>query len=143
LHRGEPLIGCGLVPRLPARRALRRVDPFDLVDVVGGLQPRAFAPGLAATLDPTRHSVVYVGNPTIGACGLYTTVVAALGGTPRFQTASLIAQAGEALAAETDERGRRVVLVLDDASSSTPTSSKRSGCCPMPTWTPGLPSPPS
>ena len=68
-----------------------------------------------ATLDPTRHSVIYVGNPTIGARGLYTAVVAALGGTPRFQTASLIAQAGEALAAETDERGRRVVLVLDDA----------------------------
>ena len=59
--------------------------------------------------------MVYVGNPTIGARGLYTTVVAALGGTPRFQTASLIAQASEALAAETDERGRRVVLVLDDA----------------------------
>src|SRR5450759_3842058 len=33
LHRGEPLIGCGPVQRLPARRALRRFDPFDLVDV--------------------------------------------------------------------------------------------------------------
>jgi len=48
LHRGAPLIGCGFVQRLPARRALGRVDPFDLVDVVGGRQPRAFAPGLAA-----------------------------------------------------------------------------------------------
>jgi len=68
-----------------------------------------------AGLDPSRHTVVYCGNPTIGARGLYATVVTALGGTPRFHTAPLIAQAADALAAETDERGRRVVLVIDEA----------------------------
>ena len=36
-------------------------------------------------------------------------------GTPRFHRASLIPQAAEALATEEDERGRRVVLVLDEA----------------------------
>jgi type II secretory pathway predicted ATPase ExeA len=41
--------------------------------------------------------------------------VSALGGTPRFDRASLIPQAAEALAAEEDERGRRVVVVLDEA----------------------------
>jgi hypothetical protein len=65
LHRGEPLIGCGLVQRLPARRALRRFDPFDLVDV-GGLQPRALAPGLAAGFAslgpfPLRHRLSPLG----------------------------------------------------------------------------------
>jgi type II secretory pathway predicted ATPase ExeA len=68
-----------------------------------------------AGLDPARHTVVYLGNPTIGTRGLYETVVAALGGQPRFYTSALIAQAGDALAAETAERGRRVVLVIDEA----------------------------
>ncbi len=68
-----------------------------------------------AGLDPSRHTVIYLGNSTIGARGLYATLVTALGGTPRFHTAPLIAQAGDALAAETAERGRRVVLVIDEA----------------------------
>jgi type II secretory pathway predicted ATPase ExeA len=41
--------------------------------------------------------------------------VSTLGATPRFHRASLIPQAAEALATEDDERGRRVVLVLDEA----------------------------
>ncbi len=68
-----------------------------------------------AGLDPARHTVIYCPNPTIGARGLYATVVTALGGTPRFHTAPLIAQAADALAAEAAERGRQVVLVLDEA----------------------------
>ncbi len=47
--------------------------------------------------------------------GLYSTIVTTLGGTPRFHRASLIPQAAESLATEEDERGRRVVLVLDEA----------------------------
>jgi type II secretory pathway predicted ATPase ExeA len=41
--------------------------------------------------------------------------VSALGGTPRFHRASLIPQAQDALATEEHERGRRVVVVLDEA----------------------------
>src|SRR5512144_1110085 len=68
-----------------------------------------------AGLDPVRHTVIYCANPTIGARGLYGAVVTALGGTPRFHTAALIDQAADALVAETAERGRCVVLVIDEA----------------------------
>jgi type II secretory pathway predicted ATPase ExeA len=66
-------------------------------------------------LDASRHTVIYLGNPSVGTRGLYSTIVTTLGGTPRFHRASLIPQAAEALATEEDERGRRVVLVLDEA----------------------------
>ena len=68
-----------------------------------------------AGLDTSRHTVIYLGNPTVGARGLYATIVSTLGGTPSFHRASLIPQAAEALATEEDERGRNVVLVLDEA----------------------------
>ncbi len=67
-----------------------------------------------AGIDASRHTVVYLGNPTVGARGLYSTIVSTLGGIPRFHRASLIPQAQEALATEEHERGRRVVLVLDE-----------------------------
>jgi type II secretory pathway predicted ATPase ExeA len=66
-------------------------------------------------LDSSRHSVIYLGNPAIGARGLYTTIVSHLGQVPRFHRCSLIPQAQEALAAEVVERGRKVVLVVDEA----------------------------
>lgn len=68
-----------------------------------------------AGIDASRHTVIYLGNPAVGARGLYATIVSALGGIPRFHRASLIPQAAEALATEETERGRRVVLVLDEA----------------------------
>jgi type II secretory pathway predicted ATPase ExeA len=66
-------------------------------------------------LDSSRHSVIYLGNPAVGARGLYTTIITRLGGVPRFYKANLIPQAADALAAEVAERGRRVVLVVDEA----------------------------
>jgi type II secretory pathway predicted ATPase ExeA len=66
-------------------------------------------------LDSSRHTVIYLGNPAIGARGLYSAIVNRLGGTPRFYKAMLIPQAADALAAEVAERGRRVVLVVDEA----------------------------
>ncbi|MGH3820088.1 MAG: ExeA family protein [Pseudonocardiaceae bacterium] len=68
-----------------------------------------------AELDASRHTIIYLPNPTIGSRGLYTAVVSALGGTPRFHTAALIAQTMEHLAAEKHERGRTVTLALDEA----------------------------
>ena len=68
-----------------------------------------------AALDASRTTVIYLGNPSVGARGLYATIVTTLGGTPRFHRASLIPQAADALATEEDERGRSVVLVLDEA----------------------------
>ena len=66
------------------------------------------------TLDPTRHTVIYLPNPAIGTRGIYQAIVRALGGVPRFHKAALIPQAGELLVAEETERGRRVVLVVDE-----------------------------
>jgi type II secretory pathway predicted ATPase ExeA len=68
-----------------------------------------------STLDPSRHHIIYLGCPAIGARGVYAAIVSALGAKPRFHNASLIPQAQSALAAEVDERGRRVVLLVDEA----------------------------
>lgn len=67
-----------------------------------------------AELDTSRHTIIYIGNPAIGARGLYAAIVARLGGTPRFHKAALIPQATDALAAEVHERGKHVVMVLDE-----------------------------
>jgi len=68
-----------------------------------------------AALDPSRHTTIYQANPAVGARGLYAAIVTALGAVPRFHKAALIPQATEALAAEETERGKRIVLVLDEA----------------------------
>jgi type II secretory pathway predicted ATPase ExeA len=68
-----------------------------------------------ASLDSSRHTVIYLGNPAVGGRGLYAGIVSALGGLPRFHKAALIPQTAELLAAEEHERGRTVVLVLDEA----------------------------
>jgi len=73
-----------------------------------------------AALDASRHTVIYLGNPAIGARGIYAAIVTALGGTPRFHKASLIPQATDALAAEEHERGKRVVVAVDEAHLLTP-----------------------
>src|SRR5262249_54163948 len=66
-----------------------------------------------AGLDPTRHQVIYVANPAFGTRGLYVQVVRALGAQPRYLKAELMAQAAALLAAETAERPRTVVLIVD------------------------------
>ena len=44
-----------------------------------------------AALDPTRHQVIYIANPSFGARGLYVTIVRALGDRPRYLKAELMA----------------------------------------------------
>jgi type II secretory pathway predicted ATPase ExeA len=66
-------------------------------------------------LDPSRHTIIYLGNPTVGARGIYQAIVTALGGTPRFHTSALISQTMDHLAAERHERGKAVALVIDEA----------------------------
>ena len=68
-----------------------------------------------AQLEPSRHSVIYLSNPAIGARGIYAEIVARLGGEPRFFKSALIAQAGDLLAKEVAERGRRVVVIVDES----------------------------
>lgn len=68
-----------------------------------------------SALDASRHSVIYLGNPAVGARGIYAAIVTALGGVPRFHKAALIPQAADALAAEEAEKGKRVVVCVDEA----------------------------
>jgi hypothetical protein len=68
-----------------------------------------------AALDASRHTVVYLANPMVGARGIHHHLVTALGEIPRFHRPALIAQTADLLAAEHDERRKRVVLVVDEA----------------------------
>jgi type II secretory pathway predicted ATPase ExeA len=67
-----------------------------------------------ASLDPARHTLIYLPNPTVGTRGIHHAIVTALGGTPRPHRATLIPQATDALATEQAERGRTPVLVIDE-----------------------------
>jgi len=66
-------------------------------------------------LDASRHTVLYLGTPGVGLRGIYGLIITELGGTPRFHHAALIPQAQELLAAESAERGKHVVLIIDEA----------------------------
>jgi len=68
-----------------------------------------------AALDPARHTLIYLPNPTVGTRGIHHAIVTALGGLPKTHMATLVPQAGDALAIEAVERGRTPVLVLDEA----------------------------
>ena len=66
-------------------------------------------------LDPTRHTIIYTGNPATGVRGIHHHIVTALGGRPAHGTATLTAQAYDVLAGEAAERGRTPVLIIDEA----------------------------
>ncbi|MDT3446961.1 ExeA family protein [Pseudofrankia sp. BMG5.37] len=68
-----------------------------------------------ATLDASRHAVIYLPNPQIGVRGIHEAIVTAFGATPTFHTSRLIAQSSAALTGARAERGRTPVLVLDEA----------------------------
>ncbi len=81
---------------------------------VGAGKTVAIRAALAA-LDTTRHTTIYLPNPTIGVRGIHHQIVQALGGQPLIHHATLIPQATDALATEQAERGRTPVLVIDEA----------------------------
>jgi type II secretory pathway predicted ATPase ExeA len=66
-------------------------------------------------LDPTRHTIIYLPNPTVGVRGIHHQIVAALGHRPLTHHATLVPQTVDALAVEQVERGRTPVLVIDEA----------------------------
>src|SRR3954468_9256197 len=68
-----------------------------------------------AALDASRHNVIYLPNPSVGARGIHHAIVTTLGGVPRFHHATLVPQAADALATEHAERGRTPVLIIDEA----------------------------
>jgi type II secretory pathway predicted ATPase ExeA len=68
-----------------------------------------------SALDASRYTIVYLPNPAVGTRGLYTQIVTGLGGVPKHYKALLIPQAADLLAAERVERGKTVVVILDEA----------------------------
>lgn len=68
-----------------------------------------------AALDSSRHTVIYLANPMVGARGIHYHLVTHLGGIPQFHRPALISQTAELLAAEHDERRKAVVLIVDEA----------------------------
>jgi type II secretory pathway predicted ATPase ExeA len=66
-------------------------------------------------LDTSRNNVIYLANPTVGTRGLHGAIATALGQTPRFHHATLIPQVERALHNEFAEKGRHVILVIDEA----------------------------
>ena len=68
-----------------------------------------------AGLDASRHTIIYIANPAIGARGIHQHIAHALGVAPRFHRGALIAQTADLLARERDERDKTTVLVIDDA----------------------------
>jgi type II secretory pathway predicted ATPase ExeA len=68
-----------------------------------------------STLDNSRHTIIYLPNPTVGVRGIHHQIVTALGAQPLVHHATLVPQATDALAAEQAERGRTPALVIDEA----------------------------
>jgi type II secretory pathway predicted ATPase ExeA len=68
-----------------------------------------------AALDRSRHSIIYLPDPTIGVRGIHHRIVASLGGQPLTHHATLAPQAADALAAEHTERGRTATVVVEEA----------------------------
>jgi len=68
-----------------------------------------------AALDQTRHTLLYLPDPTTGTRGIHHHMVTALGGRPAHGSAELAAQAATLIAAEHNERGRLPLLVIDEA----------------------------
>ena len=66
-------------------------------------------------LEPSRHQVIYIPDPTIGMRGIQSQIVTALGGTPAFYSGVLATQPAGLLAGELDERARLPVIVIDEA----------------------------
>ena len=67
-----------------------------------------------AGLDPTRHTVIYLGNPATGVRGIHHHIVTSLRRHARpHGTAALTAQAYDVLAGEAAERGNTPVLIID------------------------------
>ena len=73
----------------------------------------AAARAAVTALDQTRHTLIYLPDPTTGTRGIHHHIVTALGGRPAYGSAVLAAQAAALIAAEHGERGRLPLLAVD------------------------------
>lgn len=69
---------------------------------------------LTASLDASRHTVVYWGG-LADLRGFYLALVTALGGCPEYQRANLTRQAKDLIASSVSEKRKNLVIVIDEA----------------------------
>jgi type II secretory pathway predicted ATPase ExeA len=108
---------CGRAHQEAIARLRWLVDEHAIGVITGevGAGKTVAARATVAGLDTSRHTIVYLANPMIGARGIHHHLVSALGAEPRFHRPALIAQTAELLAAEHDERRKQVILIVDEA----------------------------
>ena len=63
----------------------------------------------------SKYSAIYISNPSIGARGIYTQIVASMGEEPKFFLSQLIAQTSQLLSRERPEKGKKMVVIFDEA----------------------------
>ena len=79
--------------------------------------------------------MIYLGTPGVGLRGIYGRSSPRSAATPRFHHAALIPQAQELLAAESAERGKQVVLIIDEAHLLDAESLEGCAACRTSGWT--------
>ena len=94
-----------------------------------------------AALDPSRHVIIYLANPTIGVRGMLIHIVAALGHTPAFHKATLAPRPPTPWPANTQSAAATRSWSSTRPTCSTTSSSKPSDYSPTTTWTPDPHSP--
>ncbi|MFH8626021.1 AAA family ATPase [Streptomyces vietnamensis] len=87
------------------------------------------------SIDPSRHTVIYLPNPMLGVRGIHEAIVTAFGQQPSHLGSRLTAQTGLALAAEREERGRTPSWSSTKPTCCPTNSSKPSACSPTRPWT--------
>lgn len=75
----------------------------------------------AASLEPARHSVIYLANPTLGLSGIYRDLLSALGHEPPFGKPKAVARIRSAFQDLLHTKHRLPVVILDEAHLLLPT----------------------
>jgi len=95
-------------------------DALDLVRMASAYGPDVVVADIQMPPDHADDGLraalqIRTAQPGTGVRGIYVEIVRALGATPCFQRSNLVPQTIELLAAEEAERGKRVVLIVDEA----------------------------
>ena len=61
---------------------ISRENPFGVITGEVGVGKTVAVRAALAALDPTRHTIIYIGNPATGVRGIHHHIVTALGGRP-------------------------------------------------------------
>jgi len=108
----------GLPGHLEAAARIRWIIDEHTIGVITGevgVGKTLAARAAVAALDASRHTIIYIANPAVGARGLHQQLAHALGVAPRFHRGALITQTADLLARERDERDKHTVLIIDEA----------------------------